>query len=88
MYQNENLHTSSLTRITNRNPQLTVVKPGFHKANFYHDNDKFQVKTKQLVGRTTAQPHNSFAFLCRGRGVCCKWKPGLTVKAGSKNHNI
>ena len=25
--------------------------------------------------RMTAQPHNRFVFLCRGRGVRCKWKP-------------
>ena len=23
----------------------------------------------------TAQPNNRFVFLCRGRGVRCKWKP-------------
>ena len=26
-----------------------VVKPGFHKANYDHDNDQFRVKTKQLA---------------------------------------
>ena len=35
-------------------------KPGFHKANFDHDNDQFRVKTKQLVGGMTAQAHNRF----------------------------
>ena len=35
---------------------LTLIKPGFHKANFDHDNDPFRVKTKQLVGGMTAQP--------------------------------
>ena len=33
-----------------------------HKANFDHDNDQFCVKTKRLVGRMTAQPHNCFVF--------------------------
>ena len=39
-----------------------VVKPGFHKANFDHDNDQFWIKTKQLVGRITAQANNHFVF--------------------------
>ena len=30
------------------------------KANFDHDNDQFWVKTKQLVGKMTAQAHNRF----------------------------
>ena len=38
------------------------IRPGFHKANFYHDNDQFWVKTKRLVGRMIAQPHNRFVF--------------------------
>ena len=37
-----------------------MTKPGFHKANFDHDNDQFQVKTKQLVGGMTVQQHNCF----------------------------
>ena len=37
-----------------------LIKPGFHKANFDHDNDQFRVKTKQLVGGMTAQSHNRF----------------------------
>ena len=36
------------------------LKPGFHEANFDQDNDQFWVKTKQLVGRMTAQPCNRF----------------------------
>ena len=39
-----------------------MIKPGFHKANFDHDNDQFRVKTNRLVGRMTAQPHNCFVF--------------------------
>ena len=27
----------------------------------------------------TVQPYNRFVFSCRGRGVCCEWKPGLMV---------
>ena len=38
------------------------IKPGFHKANFDHDNDQFWIKTKRLVGRMTAQPNNRFVF--------------------------
>ena len=37
-------------------------KPGFHKANFDHNNDQFWIKTKRLVGRMTAQPNNRFVF--------------------------
>ena len=55
-----------------------VVKPGFHKANFDYDNDQFRIKTNRLVGRMTAQPQNRFVF-CRGREVCCEWKPGLST---------
>ena len=36
------------------------LKPGFHKANFDHDNDQFSIKTKRLEGRMTAQPRNRF----------------------------
>ena len=32
------------------------------EANFDHDNDQFWIKTKQLVGRMTAQPNNRFVF--------------------------
>ena len=39
-----------------------TLKPGFHKANFDHDNDQFSVKTKRLAGGMTAQPHNRFVF--------------------------
>ena len=38
------------------------LKPGFHKANFDHDSDRFSVKTKRLAGRMTAQPHHRFVF--------------------------
>ena len=41
---------------------LSILRPGFHKANFDHDNDQFWVKTKRLVGRMTAQSHNRFVF--------------------------
>ena len=30
--------------------------------NFHHDNDQFWVRTKRLVWRMTAQPHNCFVF--------------------------
>ena len=40
--------------------ELFMFKPGFHKANFDHDNDPFRVKTKQLVEGMTAQPNNCF----------------------------
>ena len=36
-------------------PHTCTTKPGFHKANFIHDNDQFLVKAKQLPGRMTAQ---------------------------------
>ena len=39
-----------------------ILKPGFHKANYDHDKDQFRAKTKQLVSRMTAQPHNRFVF--------------------------
>ena len=42
--------------------RITFIKPGFHEANFDHDNDQFWIKTKRLVGRMTAQPHNRFVF--------------------------
>ena len=41
---------------------MYAIKPGFHKANFDHDNDQFWIKTKQLVRRMTAQPNNRFVF--------------------------
>ena len=41
-----------------QNSNNLILKPGFHKANFEYDNDQFLVKTKRLVGRMTAQPHN------------------------------
>ena len=41
-----------------------VLKPGFHKSNFHHDNDQFWIKTKRLVGirGMTAEPNNRFDF--------------------------
>ena len=39
-----------------------LLNPGFHKANFDHDNDQFWIKTKRLVGRMTAQPNNPSVF--------------------------
>ena len=39
-----------------------LIKPGFHKANFDHNNDQFRRKTKRLVGRMTTQPNNRFVF--------------------------
>ena len=39
-----------------------LLKPGFHKANFDHDNDQFGVKAKRLVERMTSQSHNRFVF--------------------------
>ena len=42
---------------------LLLLKPGFHKANYDHDNDQFRVKTKRLALRMTAQPYNRFAFV-------------------------
>ena len=38
----------------------SVLKWNSGKVNFDRDNDQFWVKTKQLVGRMTAQPHNRF----------------------------
>ena len=38
------------------------IKPGFHKANYDHDNDRFQAKIKRLMSRMTAQLHNRFVF--------------------------
>ena len=26
-----------------------IIKPGFHQANYDHDNDQFRVKTKRLA---------------------------------------
>ena len=40
-----------------------LVKPGFHKANYDHDNDQFRVKTKRLAYRMTAQPYNRFLYV-------------------------
>ena len=56
------------------------IKPGFHKANFDHDNDQFWVKTKRLVGRMTDQLHNRFVFCVvvvefaanGNQALCCK----------------
>ena len=39
-----------------------ALKPGFHTANSDHDNDQYRAKTKRLVGRMTAHPHNRFVF--------------------------
>ena len=44
-----------------------MVRPGFHSASFDHDHDQFWVKTKQLVGRMTAQPHNRKFLTCSYR---------------------
>ena len=33
------------------------------KANYYHHNDQFRVKTKRLALRMTAQPYNRFVFV-------------------------
>ena len=41
---------------------LKIPRTGFHKANFYHDNNQFQVKTKQLVERMTTQSPYRFDF--------------------------
>ena len=41
---------------------MFILKPGFHKANFDHDNERFLAKPKRLVGRMIAQPHNHFVF--------------------------
>ena len=41
---------------------VVEFKPGFHKANYDHDNDRFQAKTKRLMRRMTAQSHNRFVF--------------------------
>ena len=30
-------------------PPKSAPEPGFHKANYDHDNDRFQAKTKQLM---------------------------------------
>ena len=90
---NENLKLSdrkfecNTLRMTSPVSWVFFLMPGFHKANFDHDNDHFWVKTKQLVGRMTAQPPNRFV-LCRGRGVCCKWKPGLTISTMSRSWYI
>ena len=39
------------------------LMPGFHKANYDHDNDRFQAKTKRLMWRMTTQPYNRFVFV-------------------------
>ena len=39
-----------------------LKKPGFHKANYDHDKDRFQAKTKRLMWKMTAQPHIRFVF--------------------------
>ena len=39
------------------------TKPGFHQANYDHDNDQFLVKTKRLARRMTAQAYNRFVFV-------------------------
>ena len=62
-----------------------TLKPGFHKANFEHDNDQFRVKTKQLVGGMTAQPPNRFVscvvvveFAVNGnQALRLIWRPGF-----------
>ena len=41
---------------------LHNLKPGFHKANFDHDNNQFCTETKRVVGRMIAQAHNRFVF--------------------------
>ena len=48
---------------------MIAVKPGFHWANYDHDNDQLRVKTKRLAWRMTAQPIIAL-FLCCGRGIC------------------
>ena len=42
---------------------VTSLRPGFHQANYDHDNDQFRVKTKRLAWRMTAQPYNRFVFV-------------------------
>ena len=41
---------------------MNHLKPGFHKANFDYYDYQFLVRTKRLVGRMIAQPHNRFVF--------------------------
>ena len=50
------------TKDTPIKSSLLILRPGFHKANFDHDNDQFWVKTKRLVGRMTAQPNDRFVL--------------------------
>ena len=40
-----------------------MLKPGFHKANFDHDNDQLWVETKRLVGKMTGQPTIALFFV-------------------------
>ena len=49
-----------------------VLKPGFHKANYDHDNDQFGVKTKRSARRMTAQPYNRLAFVSWSWHLPCK----------------
>ena len=39
----KNVSTSMLVK------SLVSIKPGFHKANYDHDNNQFRVKTKRLA---------------------------------------
>ena len=45
------------------NVALEKLKPGFHYANYDHNNDQFKFKTKRLARRMTAQPYNHFVFV-------------------------
>ena len=41
---------SVLSMLQNRlSKDMLFIKPGFHKANYDHDNDRFQAKTKRLM---------------------------------------
>ena len=45
------------------NDMYITVKPGFHKANYNHNNDQFRVKRKRFGRRMTAQPYNRFVYV-------------------------
>ena len=61
-----------ITKIGNRD-----YKPGFHWANYDHDNDKFRVKTKRLGLSMTAQPYNHFVFVSWSWHLLCNGNQAL-----------
>ena len=57
--------------------EASTIKPGFHWANYDHDNDQFRAKTKRSPWRMTAQTLLSLCFCVAVVAFAVWWKPCL-----------